>query len=493
MLAHDTEQTLTSGLSALAQRATPLLALTILWHPDLSRVGEQYVAGPDSAELAVNRFAPAFCRPAEAARPLGERCIARESLLLQSDGTGGVTVRAPASRMLVVLDGVAVSALVHIAQLGNGAVLELGGTVLLCVHWTDGLPKVEQAGELVGVSSAMRKARDLIRQVAATDLPVLLLGETGTGKELAARAIHAGSSHPGGPLVAVNMAALSDTLAAADLFGATKGAYTGADQARAGFFAEAAGGTLFLDEIGNAPAAVQPMLLRVLDGGEYRPLGAQHSATSRARLIAATDQALATSDFNQPLLRRLEGFVIRLPPLRERREDIGLLIVHAMRAWQADTGAGVTLPVPLVRALCGHDWPGNVRQLGNVVRRALLAVLAGEAPSFEALVPNGAPLVQRPTMRRTDLSGVGQDAVLAAMERNGWHIRAAAEALGVSRPSMYKLLDAHPLIRPADAIPLDELRLALASEQGDIARCAAVLRTPSEGLRRQLRSCGLIG
>jgi two-component system nitrogen regulation response regulator GlnG len=495
----DNDYTLTSALSPPGQGAQRLLALTILWHPELGRIGEQHVAGPGTLELALNRYAPAFCRPAEDARPLGERCIARESLLLCCGPEGGLTLRPPASRMAVSVDGEALTAplAVDAERLEAGLVLELGGAVLLCVHWTDGLPRVEQQGELIGVSAGMRKVRDLIRQVAPTELPVLLLGETGTGKELAARAVHAASLHRDGPMVAVNMAALNDELAAADLFGAAKGAYTGAERSRGGFFAEAAGGTLFLDEIGNAPAAVQPMLLRVLDGGEYRPLGAARSEQSRARLVAATDQELGAAEFNQPLLRRLEGFVIQMPPLRRRREDIGLLIAHAMQAWNERAGAQLVLPASLVREMCCHDWPGNVRQLRNVAGRALLALQAGAAPSLASLVPPSRPEwagadTASTAPRRTDLAAVDDDAVLAAMHGSAWQIRAAAQALGVSRPSMYKLLAAHPMVRQAAAIPLDELRAALAAQGGDVARCAMALRTPSEALRRHLRGLGLV-
>lgn len=496
MVSLDNEQTLTSALSMPQHGAHRLLALTILWHPDLARIGEQFIAGPGMPELALNRYAPAFCHPGKEPLPLGERCIAREPLLLQAGAVGGLTLRPPASRMLVTLDGVPLAAPLAIdaARLDGGLVLELGGAVLLCVHWAQGLPKLEQYGELIGVSSGMRKVRELIRQVAATELPVLLLGETGTGKELAARAIHATSLHRDGPLVAVNMAALNDTLAAADLFGAAKGAYTGAERLRDGFFAEAAGGTLFLDEIGNAPVAVQPMLLRVLDGGEYRPLGAARSMQSRARLLAATDQDLASTNFNQPLLRRLESFVIELPALRARREDIGLLTAHAMLAWNAAAGVQVSLPVALVRDICCHEWPGNVRQLRNVVGRALLALQSGVAPLLSSLVPVVACAEDAAAApRRSDLAGIEPGAVLDAMDANAWQIRAAALALGVSRPSMYKLLAAHPLIREAAAIPFDELRLALAAEQGDVERCAGVLRTPCEALRRHLRSQGLMG
>ncbi|MFS2021638.1 sigma 54-interacting transcriptional regulator, partial [Massilia sp. CT11-108] len=141
---------------------------------------------------------------------------------------------------------------------------------------------------------------------------------------------------------------------------AARGAYTGA-QERRGLFAEADGGTLFLDEIGNAPASVQPMLLRVLEGGDYRPLGASQDRKTTARLIAATDQDLDAAAFNQALLRRLEGFALQLPPLRARREDIGVLIVHLLQAH----GAQPVLPLELVVEIACYDWPGNIRQLGH--------------------------------------------------------------------------------------------------------------------------------
>jgi transcriptional regulator with GAF, ATPase, and Fis domain len=497
MLSPDNECTLTSALPTAPAGKQRLLALTVLWHLEPTRIGEQYVAGPGAAELALDRYAPAFCHPAGAALPLGERSIARSPLLLRLDAGGGLSVIPPDSRMAVGVDGVALAAptAFDATRLDAGLVLALGGAVLLCVHWTDGLPRAERHGALVGVSSAMRRVRELVRQVAPTDLPVLLLGESGTGKELAARAVHAASRHCEGPMVAVNMATLGEDLAAADLFGAAKGAYTGAERARGGYFAEAAGGTLFLDEIGSAPAAVQPMLLRVLESGDYRPLGAARSEQSRARLVAATDQDLGGSAFNQPLLRRLEGFVIELPPLRRRREDIGLLIAHVVADWNAASGTALTLPVPLVEAMCCQPWPGNVRQLRNVVVRALLDLQVGATPQLAALMPVAesapAPAVAG-APARANLAALDHDAVLAAMNGSGWQIRAAAQALGISRPSMYKLLAAHPLVREAAAIPLEELRAALHVHQGDLAGCAKALKTPSEALRRQLRGHGLI-
>jgi transcriptional regulator with AAA-type ATPase domain len=487
----DPDHTLTS-LLAPRQDAPRLLALTILWHPDAERIGEQFIA--PSAEVAVGRFAPPFAAPAGAALPLGHRCVAREPLRLHCRPDGQVALAPPASRMHLAVDGAAVGAplLLAAARLDAGVVLGLGGAVLLCLHWMDRLPDGADMPALLGVSSAAIRLRGQIRQAAATDLPVLLLGETGSGKEVAARAIHAAGARRAEPMVAVNMATLNEALAAADLFGAEKGAYTGALAARPGWFAEAGAGTLFLDEIGNAPAPIQPMLLRVLESGEYRPLGARRDARSQARLIAATDQDLAAGGFNQPLLRRLEGFVIRLPPLRERRADIGLLIRQVLRGWAARGGAAApALPAAFVDQLCRHDWPGNVRQLAGAVQRALLDVDAGLAPRLDAPAapPAPGPAGAAPAARAR-LAELSPQAVLDALQHNGWRIRAAALALGVSRPSMYKLIDAHPDIRSLAAIAPEEIDAALARHGPDALRCAAALRTPSEPLRRHLRRRG---
>ncbi len=481
--------------------AAPLLALTIVWHSDLDRVGEQFFAPCDGGAIAVSRFAPFFTCPGGVQRPLGERCVARDALLLQPTGDGALRILVPASRMRVQLDGATVASetVIAPAALQSGALLGLGAGVLLCINLRTVLPAINRIPTLAGVSESIELARRALCRAAGTDLPVLLRGETGTGKELAARAIHDLGRRNGEPFVAVNMAGLSDTLAAAELFGAAKGAYTGADHARHGYFGEAASGTLFLDEIGDAPAEVQPMLLRVLENGEYHALGSSRQQVARARLIAATDRDLGNGQFNQPLLWRLEALVVRMPALRQRREDLGLLIVHFIRRWEASNGPAPALTLELVSRMCAYDWPGNVRQLSNVVQRALLA-MADTAPVLDELLalPQARPIVPEPASHelpirnRTKLDSISAQAVLSAMQSARWSVRAAAQMLGVSRPSMYKLLDTHPEIRPAASIPLEQLRLTLESNGYDILRCAGVLKTPGEALRRYAVAHGFL-
>jgi two-component system nitrogen regulation response regulator GlnG len=528
---NDSDYTLTSPLRDAEVTGGPVLALTVLWHPDPARIGEQYLDGSGDGVIELGRFMPMFSRPGKDRLPLGYGGISRQPLRIARTPDGGVAITPPDSRMIVELDGEEVCGAQQLGaeRVAEGAVLGLGRAVLLCLHWATSLPRNNPVKGLLGVGSAAIMMREQVRAAAQTNMPVLLLGETGSGKEVAARAIHAMGPRAAAPLVAVNMATLNESLAAVELFGAAKGAYTGAQTVRVGLFGEADGATLFLDEIGNTPAVVQPMLLRVLESGDYRPVGAAGDRHSSARLIAATDQDLYGGAFNHALLRRLESYVIPMTPLRERREDIGVLIQHFL----AEGGAAPEeFPFALVSDCACYDWPGNVRQLAQVVRRALLSVRMGEVPLLTALTrsvaaPQGsaARLAAAAAAQGDDGAAeagayrggqgrVGQGAasngsaapvearrgrrampdheeVLAAMDGNGWRILSAAQSLGISRPTMYKLLDEHPQIRRPERIAEEELRSALTACDGAVDRCAAQLKTPAEALRRYLGALGI--
>jgi len=499
----DADHTLTSPLTGGLYAGPPILALTVLWHPDLARIGEQYLEPDGGKTVEVSRFLPLFARPGKDGLGLGHGGVSRQPLRLALEAGAGLSVTPPESRMAVEVNGVELQGPVVLepAQLERGVVLGLGRSILLCIHWTDRLPRDNPVPGLLGISSPAIQVRDLIRTVAATELPVLLLGETGTGKEVAARALHALGLRAHKPLVSVNMAVMNEGLAAAELFGTTRGAYTGAQSARSGLFAEADGATLFLDEIGNTPPNVQPMLLRVLESGQYRVVGGDTERSSNARVIAATDQDLAAQDFNQALLRRLERFVITLPPLRARREDIGVLLVHALvQSPSIGPGAAPLLPFAFVSACANYDWPGNVRQLSHVLARALLLAQAGQMPLFEALVGGvrqpqqqaAAMLPAAAPAKRRALDAFEDEEVMAALHNNGWQIQGAAAELGISRPSMYKLIEGHPAIRRPEAIAEEELKQALEKGGADVERCAALLLTPAEALRRHLRGLGLL-
>lgn len=507
----DPDATLTSYGMAEDFASAPVLAITILWHPQRERIGEQMLGPAAGGAIAVNRFAPLFAplstRPGAGhdGTPLGERSITREPVHIRFVAEGGIQIDHVRGKMGLELNGRPSNGTDQFTagDLDRGIVIGLGSQVFVCLHLMRSLPRATNVPGLIGVGDGAIKMREAIAQVAGTSMPVLLLGETGSGKEVAAQAIHALSARRSGRFVAINMATLSESLAAAELFGAVKGAYTGAANNRLGWFAEAEDGTLFLDEIGDTPASVQAMLLRVLESGEYRPLGASADARSNARIVAATDQDLGAGGFNQALLRRLEAFVIRVPALRERREDIGVLVRHFLEAEAA--GDAWALPFELLSQVFNGDWPGNVRQLGHAMRRVALDLQAGIVPVLEQSVMM--PVVQpigpasvaasasssaaRPVRRK--VSELSDDDLVEAMEKSQWQILAASKALGISRPTVYKLLEAHPRIRFPANISEEEIRAAWEACEGDLQRCASRLMTPAEALRRHAALLGLSG
>jgi two-component system response regulator HydG len=236
---------------------------------------------------------------------------------------------------------------------------------------------------LVGTSAAVREVYDLVERVADTTAPLLLVGETGTGKGVVARAIHAHGSRAQRPFVAVNCAALPENLLESELFGHVKGAFTGATSNRIGLLKEADGGTLFLDEIGEIPLSLQAKLLHVLESGTVRAVGEDKERSVDTRILAATHrdlrQRVAERAFREDLLYRLDLITIALPPLRQRRDDIPVLVAHFMqRAKQKYPKSCVEGVAPdAMQRLFEHSWPGNVRELEHVIERA---VLLGRAP-----------------------------------------------------------------------------------------------------------------
>ena len=500
----DPDHTITSPLQDRFQH-TQILALTVLWHPDQARIGEQHFEGRPEASIEVSRYLPMFSHAGSGGLPLGYSGLSRSPVRITRAADGGVSIIPPEARMAIELNGAAMADTVKLdsAQLKAGAVLALGRAVLICLHLADCLPQENPIPGMIGVSSAMIRVRTAIQSIAATNTPVLLLGETGTGKEVAAQAIHSLSRQRGSTMTAVNMAAMNESLAGAELFGYEKGAYTGAQQARNGFFGEASDSTLFLDEIGNTPVSVQPMLLRVLESGEYRTIGGRSAKFSNARVIAATDQDLHHAEFNQALLRRLEGFVIHLPPLRERREDIGVLTRHFLEAIRTNSGLAAELPFDFISDCANYAWPGNVRQLAHTLNRAVLALHAGQIANLNDFVqsskepglesPPEAEALPRdtPATKRKSIQDLTDEEVIAALHRNEWEIKASALDLGISRPTMYKLIDAHPAIRQPQEISIDDIKRGLQESGGELGRCAALLLTPAEALRRHLHVLGL--
>jgi DNA-binding NtrC family response regulator len=324
------------------------------------------------------------------------------------------------------------------------------------------VPADDLAG-LIGESSAFRQAVELLRKAAATQVTVLLTGETGVGKERFARALHGLSSRAQGPFVAVNCAALPADLIESELFGVERGAFTGAHASRPGRFERADGGTLFLDEIGDMPLAAQAKLLRVLQEGEVERLGAQRGKRVDVRVVAATnldlEQAVAQGRFRRDLLYRLNVYPIRIPPLRERAEDIEPLARYLIRRFAAQHGKHtIGLTDRALDAMRRYPWPGNVRELENLIERGVILVPSGTRIDVEHLFPTlgqtGYDVVvddrghlrpQNPGVAALfdeiqrlglDMDRLEQALIDEAVSRAGGNLTAAARSLGMTRAQM---------------------------------------------------------
>jgi two-component system nitrogen regulation response regulator GlnG len=524
-LAASTVNASARGSGASAPRVP---GLTVVCHPDIGRVGER-VALPELASgraVELSRLAPLFSPPGGGApEPLADPHLSREPLLLApGPAAGSVLLRSAGTPTSLEVDGrpAAPEHLVSAADLERGAVLLLGGRIVLVLHrMPPAAPRETELFGLIGHSAAMAQVRSDIRRVADLPVSVLLRGETGTGKELVARGIHhAGrraGHHAAGrqrPYLAVNVGAIPPALAAAELFGAARGAFTGADQRRTGYFTQAHGGTLFLDEIGETPPEVQVLLLRALETGEIQPVGAEAPRAVDVRLLAATDAdleaAVAAGRFRAPLLHRLNGYEIRIPALRERREDFGQLFFAFLRQELETMGEGEKLddpgprgtpwlPAPLVARLAAAEWPGNVRELRNAARQIAIAN-RGIAPGAQAALPprleirapsgGGKPHpAPRPTYRRP--AEVSEEELLAALAANRWKLAATAAQLGLSRTALYTLIDRCPGIRKAADLDRDEIAAAAARHGKDLDAVVEELRVSRHGLQLRMTELGL--
>ena len=491
-------------------------ALTILMHADIDRIGDRarMVSLLAGRAVDLSRASPLFSAPRgrAAARPLDDRYVSRKRpIRIRRDKGGAILLERGSDGMRLVVDGreVGSSVTIPLSTLERpGAVLVLNDRVVLLLHLLGASAGAGETLGLVGESEAIVAVSEDIQRYADLDIPVLIRGESGTGKELVANAIHAESPRSARPCLSVNMAAVQASTAASELFGHARGAFTGANRDHRGYFERANGGTLFLDEIAETPAEVQPMLLRVLESGEIQPVGAPAFRRVDVRLVAATDADLEarTGDgrFRTPLLHRLAGFEIRLPPLRDRKDDIARLLVHFLRADLAELGEAALLeregkpPLdPDVAArLFQFDWPGNVRQLRNASRqiavasrgasclqlgRALTRTLA--EPATEPAAPTEVEAV--PRRRPADIT---EAELIEALSAHGWRLMPTARALGISRTSIYTLVDRCDGIRKASDVPMAELRAAYDAHDGQVAKMAAALEVSPRGLKLRLPS-----
>ncbi len=561
----------TDEFSSVEMDASTVLspALTVIYHPDLHRIGDRALLGDlvVGGSTPVSRDTPIFAEPRGARwQPIAHTCVSRTPLLLTRLADGGVRVHRGESKTKLVYQGRPVEAGIDVSPgaLRRGAVLSLGGRVVVLLHRAGVLPAAsgDDLG-LVGESDGIQRVRADVQRVADLEAAVLVRGETGTGKELVARAIHLASGRRGGPFVAVNLGAVAPELAAAELFGAERGAFTGAVHPQPGYFSTARGGTLFLDEIGEASPSLQATLLRVLATGEIQRVGAQRAQRADVRVVAATDADLEAKiregTFRAPLLHRLASYEISVPPLRERRDDIGRLLRLFLREELGRIGEGHRfadtagdppwLPTSLMARLADLDWPGNVRQLQNIVRqmvigsrgldrvrqtpalerllaeppraasRSALSTQSGaraHRPERDAIVPAPAPPAGRvpdqapklevlppgpPGPRTETPASTGrrkpgettEDEVAAALREHRWDLAATAVALRVSRASLYVLIERSPRLRTAGSLSAEEIKRCHEECRGDVDLMVNRLEVSEKALRRRIRELGLPG
>jgi DNA-binding NtrC family response regulator len=304
------------------------------------------------------------------------------------------------------------------------------------------------APRLIAESPAMRPVLDLIARVGASDANVLVLGEHGTGKEVVARTLHAASPRAARALVTVNVGGLSEGVFESELFGHERGAFTGALAERAGRFELADGGTLFLDEIANVPLAQQAKLLRVLQTGEFERVGSSRTRRVSVRLLSATNADLAAEvaagRFREDLLFRINTVEIRLPPLRDRREDIGAMAAEFLARHARRYGKPLAGFEPAaMEALLAHAWPGNVRELEHAIERAVL-LAAGERVSAADIGltrrEGGAAALENLTLEEVE-----RELIRRMLKRHDGNVSEAAKALGLSRSALYRRLERHRL------------------------------------------------
>lgn len=399
--------------------------------------------GPDEGTKLPVRGPVIVGSSSDVALTLSDRAVSRQHVELQPAGDG-LWLRDLESTNGTFMRGTKVRE----ALLEAGSDFEVGRTRIEVRSTTTRsrvpLSRRTRFGGLVGESRAMRRLFAMLERVCPTDVTVLVEGETGTGKELAAKALHECGSRASGPFVVVDCSAVSPTLIEAELFGHTKGAFTGAERDRPGAFESADGGTVFLDEVGELPLELQPKLLRVLQEREVRRLGEQTVKSVDVRVVAATNRNLADEvgrgKFREDLFYRLAVFKVRMPSLRERTDDIPLLVRYFLR-----DRPGVQISEETLRKLQRAPWPGNVRELHNAVERALLLSFDEfDMPTSSAATPVTVD-ASRPfkQVKGELIDDFEKQYLEQLLERTSGNVSKAAREAGIDRKHLERLLKKH--------------------------------------------------
>lgn len=512
-------------------------ALTIAYHHDWTRIGATAYLDVlrQGTPASVSRTEPAFRFPfTDTTFTLDDRYVSRKPLSIQQLN-GRLLITPHPEGTEVRIDSVITRAPTYVFEekLQTGVVIEMGRRVILVLHSLSPDRNSDQMHRMLGVSEGIENVRRAIDRVGDLNVPVLIRGETGTGKELVASALHNASPRANKPMLAVNVGAIPESLAIAELFGARKGSFTGSTKDKPGYFVQAHGSTLFLDEIGDAADEVQVALLRTLETGEVRPVGASETIQVDVRLVAATDADLESKmksqDFRNPLLQRLAGFEIWLPPLAQRRADIGLLLAEFLRFelaainedrhWQQLTPESENLWYSFFLHALDFFWPGNIRQMRNVARQVAIHNrltsftsiptridgMLQERPKVAVLPETGAPIQQEDTpvppmageseescsQPRRKPSTVDEAELVETLEAQRWDLKHTADVLNISRAALYKMIEANPNVRKAGDISVEELTRAYQHCNGDLDLMVDALKVSRAALKRRINELAI--
>jgi DNA-binding NtrC family response regulator len=363
-------------------------------------------------------------------------------------GPMGLTLRDLGSMNGTFVGGAAVKEVI----LAPGALVQLGGTRIV-VEGDFTVPPtalVERFGTGVACSDSMKQVFELLRKLAPSEVTITLLGETGTGKDVLARGVHELSPRSNGPFVVFDCGAVTSTLIESELFGHEKGAFTGAVSERQGAFERAVGGTLFLDEVGEMPLDLQPRLLRALEQRQVRRVGGGTEIDVDVRVVAATNRDLAAEvqagRFRQDLFFRLNAAVVNVPPLRERKEDLLLLVETIL----AETKRDVHVATNALQALSSYDWPGNVRELRNVLMTALAMVDGPVLDVRHLMFPTGGAIKREASLDQLPLAGQSLEqleraAIKQTLERENGNRTRTAKVLGIAPSTLYEKIKKYNL------------------------------------------------
>ncbi len=512
------DQTLPSVIAAPGREGgRQVLTLTIVFHPDTSRIGETAVFEKprEGRARVLGRDSPGFGRPESNTSliPLNDRYVSREALQFHySDGSVWVQRKSSSSRAHLGACELSGEARLSRSQLDVGVAIVLGGRVVVLLRRAAQLTrslKGRSQGHpsLCGSSAYMNQLKDQISSLAMTNLDILIQGETGTGKELVAEAVHAASEWGSQKMIAVNMAAIPVALASSLLFGSVRGAFTGADKASQGYFRQAQGSTLFLDEIGDTQPETQAQLLRALQQREIQVVGGRVEKVN-LRVISATDAQLEdqSGNFKAALRHRLAESEIVLLPLRQHPEDIGELLFRFVKRAMKTLGREQVLPheqstanevamwADLFHQFVAYTWPGNIRELHNYAQQVALSsefsavipesVLARLSQFGPAQGGGGAPECEATQARSEDYS---DREFLEGYKNARYEVLRTARQLGISRQAVYRRILESPGLSLASELSDEQVRTALENYGDDLSAAAMQLRVSRTALRERIR------